>query len=318
MRALIRGSATISVVLLLGAGLWLWQGGMDELSRWAASAQREVQNAMARSLRALRAGDAGALTALMSVCFAYGFFHAVGPGHGKLVVGGYGVAEKVPLTRLSIIALAGSLMQAITAIILVGTGVWLLGMTRQQMTDAGDYWLAPASLAAITLVGLWLVWRGVRGLMRRPKPHVTHAHVHDHDDHHPHHHDHVHDHDEVCETCGHSHAPDPAAVARATSLRASLSLVMAVGIRPCTGALFLLILGWGMGLQVAAIAGTFAMALGTASVTLAVAGSAVLFRESLARSIGDGQAARRFAHLIEIAAGALVALIALSLLLRVL
>ncbi len=295
-----------TVAALVGLGAWLWLGGMDDLARWAAGAQREVQNAMARALRALRAGDPAALTALLSVCFAYGFFHAVGPGHGKILVGGYGVAEKVPLTRLSIIALAGSFMQAITAIALVAAGVWVLGLTRTQMTDAGDFWLAPASLVAIALVGLWLTGRGIRRLIAQPAhAHPPYDHAHSGDDH-------------ACSTCGHAHGPDPAEVAKATSWRASLALIAAIGIRPCTGALFLLILGWGMGLHGAAIAGTFAMALGTASVTLAVAGGAVLFRESLARSIGDGRAAARFASLIEIAAGMLVVLIATGLLLRLL
>lgn len=301
MRTLIRPASVGIVALLLGTGVWLWLGGMDDLARWAAGAQREVQNGMARALRALRAGNPAALTALLSVCFAYGFFHAVGPGHGKLLVGGYGVAEKVPLGRLSIIALAGSLMQAVSAIALVALGVWALGLTRTQMTEAGDYWLAPASLVAIALVGLWLVLRGLRRLIAKP----AHDHAHSGDD-------------SACSTCGHAHGPDPAQVAKATSWRASLALIAAIGIRPCTGALFLLILGWGMGLHGAAIAGTFAMALGTASVTLAVAGSAVLFRESLARSIGDGQAAARLASLIEIAAGALVTIVALGLLSRLL
>lgn len=300
MRALIRPASVGIVAVLLGAGVWLWLGGMDDLARWAATAQREVQNGIARALRGLRAGDPAALTALLSVCFAYGFFHAVGPGHGKLVVGGYGVAENVPLGRLSSIALAGSLMQAVSAIALVAFGVWALGLTRTQMTHAGDFWLAPASLAAIALVGLWLVIRGLRRLTRKP---AAHGHTHFGDD-------------KACSTCGHAHGPDPAQVAKANSWGASLALIAAIGIRPCTGALFLLILGWGMGLHWAAIAGTLAMALGTASVTLAVAGSAVLFRESLARSIGDGQAAARLASVIEIAAGALVAIIATGLLLR--
>lgn len=310
MRTITRPVAFGAVALVFAFGIWLWTGGMDELARWAAAAQRDVQNGMARSLRALRAGDPAALTTLMSVCFAYGFFHAVGPGHGKMLVGGYGVAEKVPLGRLSIVALAGSLMQAVSAIVLVATGVWLLGLTRTQMTDAGDYWLAPASLAAIALVGVWLAIRGIRRLLGTSQR--AHFQAHDYDGHAP-----ISD-GGVCETCGHVHAPDPGEVAQAAGLRATLALILAIGIRPCTGALFLLILGWGMDLQMAAIAGAFAMALGTASVTLAVAGGAVLFRESLARAIGDGQGAARLASVIEILAGLGVTVLSVGLLLRLL
>lgn len=310
MRAIARPIAFGAVAIVLALGAWLWMGGMDDLARWAAAAQRDVQNGMARSLRALRAGDPAALTTLISVCFAYGFFHAVGPGHGKMLVGGYGVAEKVPLGRLSIVALAGSLMQAVSAIVLVAAGVWLLGLTRTQMTDAGDYWLAPASLAAIALVGAWLAIRGARRLISSTQ--LAHVNALDNDLHT------ARSVDGVCEICGHVHAPDPREVAQASGPRAMFALIFAIGIRPCTGALFLLILGWGMDLQMAAIAGTFAMALGTASVTLAIAGGAVLFRESLARAIGDGQGAARLASAIEILAGLGVAVLSVGLLLRLL
>jgi ABC-type nickel/cobalt efflux system permease component RcnA len=277
-------------------GLWAL-GGFDQLSAWAASGQRSFQNQMAASLRALRTGQPGALATLMAVCFAYGFFHAVGPGHGKFLIGGYGVATRVAMWRLSGIALLSSLAQGASAVILVYTGVLVLGLTRTQMVDSAENIFAPASYGAIALVGLWLIIRGMRKYMRQRQ-----THDHDHTGH-----------GDTCDGCGHRHGPTPEEADNIHSLRDLVFLVGAIAIRPCTGALFLLILTWRFGLVSAGIAGTFAMALGTASVTIAVAVGSTLFRTSTLRGL-SGSTAARVVPAIEIIAGLIVAVVAIQLL----
>lgn len=278
--------------LLAGLALaaWLWGlGGAEDLRAWAAQGQRDVQNALAGALRRLRGGDRAAWSALLGLCFAYGFFHAAGPGHGKLLIGGYGMARRVPMARLAGLALASSLAQAGTAVALVYAGVGLFGWSRERMTGLADRLLEPVSYGAIALVGLWLFGRG----LRRFRAGQGHHHAAD----------------GSC-SCGHSHGPDPDQVAAVTGLRDAAALVGAVALRPCTGALFLLILTWKMGIALAGIAGAVAMALGTASVTVAVAVAAVSLREgALAHTLG-GAGAARTASLIEIMAGLVVALVA--------
>ena len=86
MRKILLGIALLSATAL--AGLWALVG-FEQLAEWATNEQRNFQNQMAASLRALRSGQPGATAILLGVCFAYGFIHAVGPGHGKLLIGGY-------------------------------------------------------------------------------------------------------------------------------------------------------------------------------------------------------------------------------------
>jgi ABC-type nickel/cobalt efflux system permease component RcnA len=294
---------SLAALALAALVIWLWGfGGAAQVSAWARAGQAETQQAIARLLRALRAGEPGALAGLMGLCFAYGFFHAAGPGHGKLLIGGYGMAARVSAWRLSFLALASSFAQAAAAVLLVYAGVFLFDLTRQHMTDLAEDIMAPASFAAIALVGLWLAFRGLR---RWRETRATHDH---------HHH---HDHDAPCASCGHKHGPTLAEAEAVTGWRDAAALIGAVAIRPCTGALFLLILTWRMGLDLAGILGAFAMGLGTASVTLAVAIASVTLREGALARLATGDTARAL-PLFEIAAGVTIAALSTHLMLSVL
>lgn len=292
----------IPALAAVALAVWALTTGADaRLAEWAAAWQRDFQNALAGALRALRAGDPGAVTAMLTLCFGYGFVHAVGPGHGKVVIGGYGLGARVAALRLSAIAVASSLMQAVSAIALVALGFALFGWTRQRMTGLADDTFADISAAAIGLVGLWLLVRGLRHAIGAR----TRAHGHDPHD----------DHDHHGPDCGHRHGPTADEAARVTGWRDAALLIASIGIRPCTGALFLLIITWHMGLVWAGIAGTFAMAAGTASVTFGVALASVTARESLLRAMNGGRRLALALPALEIAAGGFVCLVAWRMLL---
>jgi ABC-type nickel/cobalt efflux system permease component RcnA len=290
-RAVILLGALVGLCLL---GLWAL-GGLEGFTAWAAASQREAQNALARALRALRAGEAGALVALLGVCFAYGFFHAAGPGHGKVLIAGYGVARRVGMLRLMGVAVASSLAQATTAVILVYAGVFVLNLTREAMVGLAEDVFAPLSYGAIGLIGVWLAWRGARKLW-------TARVVHHHHDHHEH-----------GESCGHAHGPSVGDVAGLTGWRDTAMLIGGIAIRPCTGALFLLILCWRMGIDAAGIAGAYAMGLGTATITVAVAGLSVWAREGALMALAGGRLSRA-APVIELGAGLVVAFLSVVML----
>lgn len=292
-------AALILVAACLLVVLWL-AGGFDGLSHWAQTAQRNFQTRMAQGLRALHAGDRGALAALWGLCFAYGFVHAIGPGHGKFLLGAYGAGTQVGLGRLVGVGLVASLAQALTAVLLVYAGVALFGLTRDALQATGAQILDRVSWAAIALIGAWLIWRGTR------KMRATRAQHHHH---HHHHHEHAH----TCPDCGHAHAPSPAQIAAATHWRDTAALIGAIAIRPCTGALFLLILTWRMGLIWQGIAGALIMGLGTASVTMAIAALSVLTREGAFAFDTKGRL-HRITPILEALAGAIIVIFALNML----
>ncbi|WP_367379430.1 nickel/cobalt transporter [Loktanella sp. 3ANDIMAR09] len=260
---------------------------------------------MAASLRALRGGQPGALAGLWTLCFTYGFVHAAGPGHGKLVIGGYGLGARVPVGRLMGLAVVSSLAQALSAVVLVYLAIWVFGWGREQVGGVADGVMAPISYAMIAGVGLWLFLRGGRKALALRKPVAAQGD----------HHAHAHDHHGVCASCGHAHAPTPAQAAAVRSVRDAVVIVGAIAIRPCTGALFLLILTYALGLVWAGIVGVFIMGIGTASLTGLVALTAVGLRESALSQVASGTATARILVAVEILVGGVIALLAMQLLL---
>ena len=293
-----RRTLMICGAVLALALLAIWAaGGLVGLQHLVQSLQHAAQDRLAGAVRALRGGAPGAMAALLAVCFTYGVLHAAGPGHGKMLIGGYGVARRVPMLPLAGIALASSLAQAAMAVALVYAAVAVLGWTRGAVLGTAEDVMAPISHVLIGGLGLWLVWRGCKGLWSQR--HGGHDHAHD---------AHVHGPD-----CGHAHGPTLAEVSGLAGWRDTLALIAGIAIRPCSGALFLLVLTWQIGIGAAGVAGAFAMALGTATVTVAVAAMAVWAREGAFAALPGGSVARAV-PVLELVIGGIVTFVALSLL----
>ncbi|MDS9468500.1 hypothetical protein RGQ15_13075 [Paracoccus sp. MBLB3053] len=302
-RALILASGLLAVLLLV----MVWQHHA-QIVAWATAMQRDAQNGLARSLQALKAGNPGALAKLMGLCLAYGFFHAVGPGHGKFLVGAYSTSRSVPIGRLVFATVASSLGQAVTAVALVLAGISLFALSRQQLTTLAETTLTQLSLISIMLIGVWIVLRGAArgtGLVaaklaasRHEPPMTNPGH---------HHHDHAH---LRCPSCGHAHAPSADDIAMASGWRELASMILAIAIRPCSGAILLLVLTWQMNILGAGIAGAFAMATGTACLTLLVAVMGSSLRKGAMEGFAQSPALRAVGASLEIAAGLAVLILA--------
>ncbi len=152
-----------------------------------------------------------------------------------------------------------------------------------------EAWLETISWGLVALVGAWLLFYQLRTLFAPTHAHAHAAHAHDH-----HHH-----HDAACEVC--AHLPAPSDLQGEWSWRRAFAIALAVGIRPCTGAILVLVFAIGQGLWWAGVFSTFAMALGTAITVSALAALAVGSRELAKRVAGTGSS--RWADRVQVVAG---------------
>jgi len=287
---------------------------------WLLTKQSEFYREMSATIRAAKS-DGSAVWTLLAISFAYGIFHAAGPGHGKAVISSYLVANQETARRGIALSFASALMQSLVAVVIVAVCAWLLNATAKTMCGA-EKAIEIASYGLIAAFGLRLVWTKGGAFMRAlqaPQPAAVlaaAAHHHDHGHgHHHHHHDH-HDHDHVHdEHCGHSHGPEPSELAGPDGWRRGLSAILTVGIRPCSGAILVLVFALAQGLFWAGIAATFVMGLGTAITVATIAVLAVSAKDVARRLSGarDGGGAL-FMRGVEFAAAGLVLLFGAGLL----
>jgi nickel/cobalt transporter (NicO) family protein len=241
---------------------------------------------MSGTIRAAKADGSAAYT-LLGISFLYGIFHAAGPGHGKAVISSYLVANDETWRRGVVLSFASAILQAFTAIAVVGIAAVLLGATAKAMGNTVRV-IEIVSYALIILIGLRLLWVKGRAflLLLRPKAYARelhdHAHDHGHHDHGhaAHGHDHAqqghhHDHAEEASAWGHAHAPEPNELAGRHWFRRGLTAIVAVGLRPCSGAIIVLVFALAQGLFWIGVASTFVMGLGTAITVACIATLAV-------------------------------------------
>jgi nickel/cobalt exporter len=290
---------------------------------WIMVKQAEFYKGLSGAIRTAKTDWYG-LWLLLGLSFAYGVFHAAGPGHGKAVISSYVIANRETWWRGVVLSFASAMVQATVAVVLVGIAAVLLNATAATMKTT-VYWIEVISYLLIIAIGLRLVWAKGRAMfstwrgIRTPKTvgaaatpahlrddhahhdhahhdHAHHGHDHQHANvahdhaahaHHDHaHHDHAHHahghdhhhhgHDHACcddhgSAWSHAHAPEPSELAGPGGWKRGLTAVFAVGLRPCSGAILVLVFTLAQGLFWAGVLATFVMGLGTAIMVAAIA-----------------------------------------------
>ena len=281
-------------------------GPFGRVFAWVFDKQQSLQRTLAMSVKSLKTDPLGGALTLALLSFIYGVLHAVGPGHGKTIISSYVIANEETVRRGVIISFIAAGLQALSAVLLVGVLLIALGATGLQV-NAWSNQLESISYAMIALVGLYLLAGQLRSVWRRwqhaPVTVVAardahgpgdHHHHHTHHDHHHHHSREGHEHHEIHGRHDHhhhspgdacDHMVDARQLAGPFSWRKVIPVVFSVGIRPCTGAILVLVFALTQGLFWAGVAATFAMALGTA-ITVAALATLALGSRELALKLG--------------------------------
>lgn len=236
------------VLLAVCSMLWLWQAWPQVMIKsivW----QREVNQQMSGLLKAVAENPTKAGGSLLAFSFIYGVLHALGPGHGKIVIATWLATHPSKLKSSIGLTLASSLLQGGVAIALVVVVLALLQLPARQL-HMSSFWLEKGSYALVGVLGVILCWRALkklRALLRKPTFKAFTPH---------------HVHDAHC-GCGHQHLPTQEQLQNGDDWRARLMIILSMGMRPCSGAIMVLlfskvigVFGWGILSALAMAAGT--------------------------------------------------------------
>ena len=210
---------------------------------------------------------------LLAFSLVYGILHALGPGHGKVVITTFLATHPAKLKTSMKLTLLASLLQGSVAIVLVTLMLVVLHTSSRQL-HLSSFWLEKGSYLLVIALGIWTGYRAVNSLWRlfRPKPAMNIRALH------PHHH-----HDDQC-GCGHAHLPSAQQVAGAVNVKTQLLVVLSMGLRPCSGAIMMLLFAKVIGVYLWGVLSAAVMAMGTA-LTISAIGLLVQRSRSLAQRL---------------------------------
>ncbi|WP_437616073.1 nickel/cobalt transporter [Erwinia sp. V71] len=258
---------------------------------WSLQTQITLHRYLVTHLLQINSGQYSAGLWLIGVTFVYGILHAAGPGHGKFIVTTWLTTHQPPRGVALSVPFLGSLVQGLSAIafvfiLAIGFNLALgeLSLSRWYLEKASALFIA--ALGVMMMVNAW----------RSRKTDAAHHHA-------------------GC-GCGHDHG---AVVAPQEGWKAWLAIIIATGVRPCSGALTVLLFASVIGITRWGIVAVMTMALGTG---LALVGLALFVRHFRQRAqqlwlTDSSLTAMRTLRLLRIAGGALLILFAVVLFLTV-
>ncbi|CAM3589197.1 nickel/cobalt transporter [Rahnella bruchi] len=239
--------------------------------------QRELHQELAGLLRQVKENPMQAGMTLAGFSLIYGVIHAIGPGHGKIVITTYLATHPSRLKSSLKLTFASAIVQGLVAILLVSVVLGVLQLSSRQLHES-SFWMERGSFILVMLLGVLLCWRALKRVWQtikslRPVPAMkihslsplgSEAHVHD----------------EHC-GCGHQHVPSDQQLQTGGDLRTQIAIVLAMGLRPCSGAIMVLLFSKVIGVYSWGVISAITMAIGT-SLTVSLIGVLVFYSRALA------------------------------------
>lgn len=257
----------IFTLFIAGAILWVtmnWQMLLLQSQLW----QRTFHQQFTQFLIHVKSDPFGTGLLLVGVSFLYGVLHAAGPGHGKIIISTYLATQPTKFKRSLLLTLFSALMQGIVAIVMVSCLLILLKLSSRQLRY-GEYMLELVSYILIIFLGLFLCYRNAKKWYRAikqayAKPYIyksfrpmnAHSFSHTHQTAHL-----------ECECCGHRHLPNADELAKPSHWYSDLMIIISIGMRPCSGALVMLVFAYSIGVYGWGMIATMSMSIGTAITT---------------------------------------------------
>lgn len=247
---------------------------LSDIVGQAVIIQTKLNREITATLREAKDGDSfwpGLV--IIGLSFAYGVFHAAGPGHGKMVTTTYFLSRDAGWKQGVAMGTLIAAVQAVTAIVLVGGMAIILNLGPAAITQNGLI-LEAVSYALIAGLGALMALRILQGRDDCCDHGPAHHHDHHHDHHHEHdHHTHDHHHDHHGHACGHDHGHVDAP--RSQTRWQMIASGVVVGLRPCTGSILVLLFTLANGMVLVGVGAAFAMAAGVA-LTISLIGLAAI------------------------------------------
>ena len=333
------------VLIVVGAyQLWsMWPSLVISSIQW----QREVNSELADLLYEAKSNPWGAGSYLIGFSFIYGMLHSLGPGHGKVIVSTYLATHPTKAKASLVLTVVSAFLQALVAILLVSVLLWGFSASMRVVNDKANMFVS-LSFALVAVVGALICWKALKNIyttMRKPKLKVkaittlatnttapisarspmalrssisapsliigatsamqTAAHTHT-----------VQSHADC--GCGHQHVADADAINKASTLREYAGIIVTIGVRPCTGAIMVLLFANMVGLYWMGVLSAFAMAIGTALTTSLIAMMTLTGKHLVKRYLAAGNknssaSLKAAGHYLQLFGGILLVLIGLLL-----